>query len=214
MDIPFIHEDARILAVSKPVGTVVIPGRGEVGTPLCSLLEERLGAKLYVVHRLDREASGLLLFAKDEKAHKDLCAQFAQRTVRKLYCAAVEGLVAQDGIADSPLREFGSGRIAADPRGKPSRTVYRVLQRGSDATLLEVEPMTGRRHQIRAHLYGIGHPILGDPLYGRERPVGGAPRLMLHARKLSCRHPDGSSLRLEAPLQEDFLSVLRARRLQ
>lgn len=208
MKLETLFEDARLLAVAKPAGTVVVPGRGEVGEPLCALAEAHAGAKVFVVHRIDRESSGLVLFAKDAEAHRLLCGQFAQRQVRKLYRALALGEVAADGEVREPLKEFGSGRIGVSPSGKAAHTVYRVVKRLRGATLLEVEPHTGRRHQIRAHLFHLGHPLLGDPLYGKERPVGGAPRLMLHAFKLEFSHPDGRRLRLDCPPGADFEAVL------
>ena len=110
------------------------------------------------------------------------------------------------GEIDRPLRAFGSGRMGAAAGGKAALTRYKVEEEFSGATLLAVEPTTGRRHQIRVHLYGIGHPILGDPLYGRERPVGGAPRLMLHALELSFSAAGTYRLRAEPPA--DFAGVL------
>lgn len=200
-----IHEDDRLIAVSKPPGLLVIPGRDpkEGAQTLRAQVEGHIGAKVFVVHRLDREASGIVLFAKDQDCHRRLCGQFARRTVRKTYQAFVSGMVAEDGIVKAPIREYGSGRMGVHPEGKPAQTIYRVLRRLGESTLLEVEPLTGRRHQIRVHLYHIGHPILGDGLYGKER-TGTAPRLMLHARRIVFRHPDGRRLDLEAPPPSDF----------
>jgi len=179
---PVFFEDERLIAVSKPAGRPTIPGRGEVGEAVNAELERRLGRKLWVVHRLDREASGLLVFAKDAETHKALCAQFEGRSARKEYLAAVAGFLEGSGKVDAPLKEFGSGRVAPAPGGKPSLTLWRAERRLKGATLLAVEPRTGRKHQLRAHLASIGHPILGDPRYGPPpRPVGGETRLLLHA---------------------------------
>jgi RluA family pseudouridine synthase len=209
IDVPVIYEDARLIALGKPSGLLVIPGRGAGEDPALNLLlEQRLGARIFVVHRIDREASGVVLFAKDAEAHRLLCASFAARAARKKYLALVQGLAPEQGSVDSPIRAFGSGRMGADPGGKPSLTRWRRLAALRGASLLEVEPETGRRHQIRAHLYSIGHPILGDPLYGNDRPVGKFPRLMLHSLELSLAHPDGSLLRLRAPEPADFLRAL------
>jgi RluA family pseudouridine synthase len=176
-----LHEDERLIAVDKPAGRLVIPGRGADEKTLRIEVEEHLGSKAFVVHRLDREASGLVLFAKDAATHRKLCAAFETRKIHKRYRAIVLGRVVKNGVVDSPIRTFGSGRMGVGGTGKPSRTLYRVLDPLSDSTLLEATPETGRRHQIRVHLYSIGHPILGDLIYGDPRPVGGAPRLMLHA---------------------------------
>jgi RluA family pseudouridine synthase len=172
------------LALSKPAGQPSIPGRGEIGEPLNVSAARHAGAKVFIVHRLDREASGLIVFAKDARTHRDLCARFEAHEVKKKYLAAVQGEVSGEGVIRSPIKEFGSGRMGVGPGGKPSITRYRNLRPLRAASLLEVEPLTGRRHQIRVHLYSIGHPILGDPLYGQQRPVGGAPRLLLHSLEL------------------------------
>ena len=182
---PVVFEDEKIVAVSKPAGRPTIPGRGEIGEAVNLELEKRLGKKLWVVHRLDREASGLLVFAKDAETHKALCAQFEGRAAKKEYLAVVAGKLAGEGRVDARLKEFGSGRVAPAPDGKASLTLWRVERPLRGATLLSVEPRTGRKHQLRAHLASIGHPILGDPRYGPPpRPVGGETRLLLHARRL------------------------------
>ncbi len=183
-ELQIVYEDDRLLALSKPAGQPSIPGRGEIGEPINIAAERHVGAKVFIVHRLDREASGLIVFAKDARTHRELCARFEARGVRKTYLAAVQGEVAGEGVIRSPIKEFGSGRMGVGPGGKPSITRYRHLRALRAASLLEVEPLTGRRHQIRVHLYSIGHPILGDPLYGKDRPVGGAPRLLLHSLEL------------------------------
>jgi len=118
--------------------------------------------------------------------------------------------VKSGGRVETPLREFGSGRVGADPAGKPSLTEYSVRARGEGCTLLTVEPKTGRRHQIRVHLYSLGHPILGDPLYGSPRPVGGAPRLMLHALALGL----AGLPPLICPPGPDFSDELARRRVE
>jgi RluA family pseudouridine synthase len=200
-------EDEEIVAAEKPAGVPTIAGRGDVGEPLTSRLERALGRKLWVVHRLDLDASGLVVLAKTAAAHARLCAAFERRGVRKSYLALVEGAVTGNGESDAPLREFGSGRVAASPKGKPSLTRYAPLTEGRGCTLLKVEPVTGRRHQIRVHLYGAGHPILGDRLYGAPRPVGGEPRLMLHA--LALELPGLPALRCPPP--PDFAEVLARR---
>lgn len=207
-----IYEDSRILAVFKPAGQLVIAGRGDLGEPLNRELERLRGAKVFVVHRLDKEASGLVLFAKDAACHRALCLQFEERKVRKIYLALVEGDVCADGMVDKPLREFGSGRMGVDAAGKPSLTRYRIKERLEGATLLEVEPVTGRRHQIRVHLWAIGHPILGDLVYGKNRPVGGAARLMLHALEAGFLDFESRPLRLCAPPLDDFSAVVNSRR--
>lgn len=194
--------------VDKPAGRLVIPG-GRAGEPaLVEELAQARGRKLFVVHRLDRDASGVVLFAKDAAAHRAACLEFEQRRAQKKYWAVVAGRVGGDGEIAQPLREFGSGRAGVDPRGKPARTRYRIVEDLGSATLLEVEPYSGRRHQIRAHLYWLGHPVLGDRLYGRERPVGGAPRLMLHAYWLAIQPEGHQPLLVTSELPADFREVL------
>ncbi len=204
-----LFEDDRLVAVDKPAGRPTIPGRGDVGEALNAELERRLGRKLFVVHRLDREAGGVVVFAKDAATHRLLCAQFEGRTAKKVYLAAVQGALSGAGLIDAPLKEFGSGRVAPASGGRPSRTRWTFERAWCGATLLRVEPETGRKHQIRAHLASIGHPILGDPRYGPPpRPVGGARRLMLHALSLSVEA--GRAYAFEAPVPADFAAVLTA----
>lgn len=210
-----LYEDDRLLLVDKPAGRLVIAGRGEGGDPpLVEELSSRRGRKLYVVHRLDRDTSGVLAFAKDPEAHRELCASFEGRSVRKRYAAAVLGRVAGPLVLDQPLAEFGSGRSGVKPGGRPSRTEVRPLETfGDRATLVEAEPRTGRRHQVRVHLYASGHAVLGDPLYGK--PQGAPlrpPRLMLHAASLAFRFR-GRRFDVSAPMPPDFegfLDSLRA----
>ncbi|MDD5657804.1 MAG: RNA pseudouridine synthase [Elusimicrobia bacterium] len=202
-----VFEDARLIAINKPVGQAVVPGRGLSEEPLAAQVGRRLGAKAFVVHRLDRDASGLTLLAKDAAAHRELSMLFEARRVRKLYLALVRGRLEGEGVIDRPLRQFGSGRMGDDPRGKPSATRWRLRAAAPECSLLEVSPETGRRHQIRAHLFGIGHPILGDRLYGKDRPVGGAARLMLHAWKLEFEL-EGAHYDLCVLPGPDFLAVL------
>ena len=206
-EIRIVYEDAEVLAAEKPAGQPAIPGRGDIGAPFNAALEARLGRTLFIVHRLDRDAGGLMIFAKTAAAHARLCAQFESRKARKSYLALVEGVVALPGESDKPLRLFGSGRVGVGEGGKPSVTKYSVRAAGRGCTLLTVEPVTGRRHQIRAHLYAAGHPILGDRLYGRDRPVGGAPRLMLHALGLALEGLPP----LLCPPPGDFQAVLEGR---
>jgi len=205
-----IHQDDRIIAVDKPTGQLVIPGRGEnIGEPLNAAVARIVGKPVLTVHRIDREASGLVLFAKDAETHKDLSRQFELHHVRKLYRVAVIGVLDRDGVISKPIKEFGSGRMGVGAGGKDAVTRYRIIAPLKDATLVEAEPETGRRHQLRVHFYSRMHPVLGDPLYGNPRPVGGAPRLMLHALSLTINLA-GTPLTLRAEPPPDFLAVLRA----
>lgn len=204
-----LYEDDGLLAVSKVSGDLVIPGRGMDRPSLVERLTAKSGGKLFVVHRLDRGASGLVLFARDRESHRTLSALFEKRRVRKTYWAVVEGTVERDGVVDRPIRAFGSGRMGVDGRGKPSETRFRVLERFSRAALLEVNPLTGRRHQIRVHLFALGHPILGETVYGSGFPVGGAPRLMLHALHLAFPWKGDDGFALSCPPPADFLDLMQ-----
>jgi 23S rRNA-/tRNA-specific pseudouridylate synthase len=136
--------------------------------------------------------------------------QFEGRTVRKLYLALAHGRIPQDsGFIDKPLRAFGSGRMGVDAaRGKESATAYSVLERLAACTLVEARPFTGRRHQLRVHLYSIGHPLVGDGRYGDLQAQSRFPRLMLHARRLECCLPSGEEWAVEAPVPRSFAAVL------
>ena len=201
-----------MLAVFKPAGTLVIPGRGAPGPTLKEEAQSRCGAPVWVVHRLDREASGLVLFAKTAQEHRRLCGLFESRGVEKVYWAIVRGALGGEGEVKLPIKAYGSGRMATAEGGLPCHTRYRALERFAGATLLEVRPVTGRRHQIRVHLNTLGCPILGDPLYGRPLPVPGAPRLMLHALELGLPAADGRRLTLRAEPPADFAAVLEGLR--
>ena len=201
-----LHEDDYLIVLNKPAGQIVIPGRGaHEGEPLVRQVERYLGTKAYVVHRLDKETSGVILFTKIVATHRDLNIQFERREVHKVYFAVVQGIVECDGSIQQPIRQFGSGRMGIDSKGQAALTNYRVIERFKDCTLLEIVPETGRRHQIRVHLYAIGYPILGDPLYGQHRPVGGAARLMLHAYEITFRHPSGEIVTFRAEPGEDWI---------
>lgn len=206
---PIIFEDDRIVAVNKPVGLPTIPGRGEIGVAVNVEIERRLRKKVFTVHRLDLDASGLLVFAKDAETHRLLSMEFEERRAKKEYLVAVMGVMSGSGEIAKPLREFSSGRVAPAPDGKKAVTRWRVERSLGGATLLRVETLTGRKHQIRAHFSSEGHPVLGDPRYGPPpRPVGGAKRLMLHAWTL---HLDlGYDLKAEPG--PDFEAVLASRR--
>lgn len=199
--IPVICDTPDFLAVDKPVGLASIPERNPRNVSLLRVLVDALNHKLYVVHRLDKQVSGLILFAKTPEFHRYMNLQFEHRHVRKTYLALVHGSVPAGGRIDLPLRRFGSGRMAGDPvTGKPCRTDYDVLERRPEATLLRVRPLTGRKHQIRAHLFAVGHPIVGDPLYGDTRAQRSFPRLMLHALSLEFTLPDGTPQDLSTAL--------------
>ena len=212
--IDILYEDEDIFAVDKPDGLLAVPERRRLDRSLLEMLSAEQGEKLYIVHRIDRETSGVIVFARNAEAHRQLNRQFEARSVEKIYLALVHGVIADDrGEIDKPLRQCGSGRVAVDSRrGKASVTEFRVLERLEAFTLLEVRPHTGRRHQIRVHLYSIGHPVVGDPLYGDKAVQSSYTRLMLHAHRLSLYLPSDERLTLEAPIPESFRRVLETAR--
>jgi tRNA pseudouridine32 synthase/23S rRNA pseudouridine746 synthase/23S rRNA pseudouridine955/2504/2580 synthase len=160
-----LHEDGRLIAVAKPPGQLVVPGRGKPSGPtLREEAEDYLKKPVFVVHRIDGEASGVVLLAKDALTHRTLSLDFENRRVEKVYRVLAEGKIDQDGRVDGPIREFGSGRMGIAPGGKPSLTNFSVLEKLRGATLLDVRPLTGRKHQIRVHLYSINHPVMGEQL--------------------------------------------------
>ncbi|GBD32167.1 MAG: pseudouridine synthase [Gemmatimonadales bacterium] len=208
MEILFENDD--LLVVNKPEGIASIPERDPSRPSVRALLEAQGRGPIYVVHRLDKEVSGVLVFAKSAAVHRELNRQFEERLVRKTYLALVHGEVGPEGgLIERPLRAFGSGRMGVDDiRGKPSATEYRVLERLRGYTLLNVFPVTGRRHQIRVHLYSIGHPIAGDLRYGDRAVFRQFPRLMLHAQRVEFALPSGEPLAVEAPVAASFRAVL------
>jgi len=210
--IDILHEDEDIIAVNKPEGLAAVPERRPDTRSLFEMLCAERGEKLYIVHRIDKETCGVIVFARNADVHRRLNLQFEKRLVRKVYLALTHGIITDDwGVIDKPLRHFGSGRVGISPQhGRASVTEFRVLERFKGCTLVELYPRTGRRHQIRVHLYSIGHPIAGDPLYGDKIVQKNFPRMMLHAYRLTLRLPSNGEITLEAPVPESFEAVLRA----
>jgi 23S rRNA pseudouridine1911/1915/1917 synthase len=194
--VAIVHADADVVVVDKPAGLLTIATKRERERTLYAYLTAQARAarppgRVFIVHRLDRRASGLLVFATSPAAKRTLQAQFAAHTVERTYLAVVEGRPTRDaGTIASQLLDDVPGRVreTRDPkRGRPAVTHWRVLRGGTQLTLLEVRLETGRRNQIRAHLTGLGHPIAGDAPYGsRTNPFG---RLALHAHILGFDHP-------------------------
>ncbi len=225
-----LHLDAHVLAVDKPAGRLVIPGRSGDEPSLREELEAVHG-RLWVVHRLDRGTSGVLLFARTAEAHRTLNLAFDRGAPRKRYLALVRGAPPAEQRIDVAIAPARRGRMRparpGDPRGKPSATVVRLLEAfparpwagGGPLALVEALPETGRTHQIRVHLADAGFPLAVDPDYGDEEPLRGPDartllaRTPLHAARLELEHPaTGTSLAIEAPLPADLLEALEALR--
>ncbi len=190
-----VHDDATCIVVVKPAGLLSVPGRGEHLQDCVAIRVQSRFSDALVVHRLDMATSGLMLFARGAAAQRRLNIAFAAREVHKRYVAIVDGLVERSsGAIDLPLMADWPNRPKQKwdrEHGKPSLTRYRVLARDEAArtTRLELEPVTGRAHQLRVHLLGIGHPILGDALYAPPEVQVRAERLLLHASALRFVHP-------------------------
>lgn len=203
-----LFADGDLLVLDKPAGLLSVPGRGDDKQDCLSARAQRLYPDAMVVHRLDMATSGLFLMARGAAMQRALSIAFAGREVRKRYVALVAGRMQQDeGEIDLPLIADWPNRprqVVDHARGKPSRTLWRVLAYDAvrDTTRVELEPVTGRSHQLRVHMQAAGHPMLGDALYAPLAVQERAPRLMLHATRLDLAHPrTGEPLRFdrEAP---------------
>ncbi len=212
---PIVHEDEALIVVDKPAGLVVHPGSGNwAGTLLNALLHHApaLAAipRAGIVHRLDKDTSGLLVVAKTLAAQTHLVRQLQARTVRREYVAVAAGDLAASGVVDAPIGRHPTHRttMAVVATGKPARTHYDVVERFGVATLLDCRLETGRTHQIRVHLASLGHPLVGDPAYGRRQPVPFG-RQALHAAQLGLVHPDsGLPCQWRSPLPADLAALL------
>ena len=191
-----LHSDDRIVVMDKPAGLLSVPGIGPANRQCLSRWVQARHAGARIVHRLDRETSGVIVMALDAESHRDLSRQFEQRLVEKRYIAVAAGAPGDDaGEIDLPLRKDldpptpAPTYIVDHVQGRTALTRYRVLRRDVDRTRLELRPHTGRSHQLRVHLAAIGHPILGDDIYAPPHVIAMADRLMLHAEALSIEHP-------------------------
>jgi RluA family pseudouridine synthase len=207
-----IYEDEYIVIVDKPAGLPVLPDGWEKDAPyLVKMLEEEYG-KIWIVHRLDKITSGVMVFARDIRTHRTLNIQFEERQAEKVYHAIVEGIPQwNEKIAKHPLRinvghKHRTG--VSDKYGKPSETRFKVIKRYQEAALIEARPVTGRTHQIRVHAYALGHPLLGDILYGASETHLIA-RPALHAHSLTFTHPQrGERQMFLAERPQDFVETL------
>lgn len=226
-----LYEDEHLLIVKKPAGLLTIPDRNANPNSLLGLLQKQFGT-VFTVHRLDRETSGLLCFARNEAAHRHLSMQFEHHSADKFYYALLDGVLHHDeGEIDKPIGEHPviPGKMAVTYPGKPSLTFYRAIERFKRFTLAEALIKTGRTHQIRVHFQSIGYPLAVDALYGRrpafylseikgksyksgkfseeERPL--MDRTSLHAMRLRLDHPvTGERLEFRSELPKDFAAVL------
>jgi 23S rRNA pseudouridine1911/1915/1917 synthase len=212
-----VYEDAAIVVIDKPAGLVVHPGSGNWDGTLANALlhhapELALVARAGIVHRLDKDTTGLLVVAKTTIAQTALVRQLQARTVHREYMALAAGDVARSGTVDAPIGRHPVKRtsMAVVASGKPSVTRYEVRERLGDCTLLACRLESGRTHQIRVHLASLGHPLVGDPAYGRTQAKGIVfARQALHAWKLGLLHPvTHESMQWEAPLPVDFAALL------
>lgn len=207
-----IHVDEHILVINKPAGLPVLPDGWDKGVPyLVKMLEDEF-EKVWIVHRLDKVTSGVMVFARDAETHRALNLQFENREAEKFYHAILEGNPKwEEKIAKHPLRaNVGhKHRTMVDPKnGKPSETRYKVIKRYQAGALVEAMPMTGRTHQIRVHAYALGHPLLGDPLYGASA-TDLIARPALHARSLTIEL-NGKRNAFTAPYPDDFRAALES----
>lgn len=205
-----IHEDEHILVIDKPAALSVLPDGWEKNAPyLLKILEGNHG-KLWVVHRLDKTTSGVIVFARDADTHRALNLQFEDREAEKVYHALVEGNPKWSEKTAKHLLRVNVGhkhRTAVDDKhGKPSETQFKIIKRYHDAALVEASPKTGRTHQIRVHAYALGHPLLGDTLYGAEESSI-ISRPALHAHSLTIQL-NGEHRTFKAPYPDDFRMAL------
>ncbi len=223
-------ENDHFIVLNKPSGLLSIPDREGKEFSLKQMLQEKYG-QIFTVHRLDRDTSGIIVFAKDEETHKFLSQAFEERTVEKYYLGIVNGVPPEKKMTiDQPIAENTTkrGQMLIHQRGKQSITDYEVLEEFGRFSLLRFRIHTGRTHQIRVHMQHVGHPIVVDPLYGdgspilvssfkkkynlskseeEERPILG--RLGLHAEKLLFKDAQGKSHTVEAPLNKDMRALLQ-----
>jgi 23S rRNA pseudouridine1911/1915/1917 synthase len=224
-----VYEDEALLVINKPAGLVVHPGSGNwSGTLLNALLHHvpQLASipRAGIVHRLDKDTSGLLVVAKTLEAQTDLVRQLQARAVKRDYLAVVQGVVERDGTVEAPLGRHPRERtrMAVVPGGKPAVTRYRVIEHFPAHTLVRCSLETGRTHQIRVHMQSIGHPLVGDPVYG-TRPSCVSPALRdalrafhrqaLHAERLGLIHPETrETMEWQVPVPEDMMALINALR--
>jgi RluA family pseudouridine synthase len=208
-----IHVDEHILVMDKPAGLPVLPDGWEKDAPyLVKLLDEEFG-KMWIIHRLDKITSGVMVFARDAESHRALNVQFENHEAEKTYHAILEGNPKwEEKTAKHPLRANVGHRhrtMVDDKNGKPSETRFRILKRYQAAALAEAKPVTGRTHQVRVHAYALGHPLIGDILYGGTES-NLIRRPALHARSLTITHPyTNERMTFSSEYPQDFATALK-----
>ena len=224
-----VFENDDFVAINKPSGLLTIPDRMQSEKSLKDMLIEKYGS-IFTVHRLDKDTSGLVLFAKNEHTHKYLSKIFEEREVEKFYVGIVLGMpVHGEGLIDAPISEhqLNKGMMIVHKRGKPSQTAYQVLDANKHYSLVSFQLLTGRTHQIRVHSKNIGHPLACDPMYGdgkpvllssvkkkfklgkhdeEERPM--ISRLALHSHRLKFLDEQGKAMELEADIPKEFKALM------
>lgn len=217
--VPVLYEDDDVLVVDKPAGLTVHPAPGYSGPTLVNAVVAHLSrfdaaaARPGIVHRLDKNTSGVMVVARHPAALAKVAEQFKKHTVKKVYIALVRGkLSPATGVIEAPIGRDSGDRtkmaVSPESRGRHARTVYRVVQYLPKHTLLEAMPETGRTHQIRVHLAAIGHPVFGDAVYGQKSPV--LPRQFLHAHQLGFYLPSNGQWReFESPLPADLAQTMK-----
>ena len=226
MSLDIVFEDESILVLNKPAGLVVHPGHGNwSGTLLNGLLAHDAALadvpRAGIVHRLDKDTSGLMVVAKTIPAQTELVRQLQARSVKRHYWALLQGVLKREGRVDAAIGRHPRDRLRMAVRddgatsAKPAITHFAPLEGFTDATLVECRLETGRTHQIRVHMQSIGHPLVGDPVYGGGRTQGCLPRQALHAKRLGLIHPRSrDAMQWEAPLPDDMIALLDATRLE
>lgn len=197
-----LHHDAEVLVVNKPAGLLSVPGRGEHLADCLISRVQLVFPEALLVHRLDRDTSGVIVFGLTPHAQRHLSMQFEKRTTKKAYVARLSGhLEPRSGTVDLPLIVDWENRprqMVCHETGKPALTDWRVVKYGDDETRVRLTPKTGRTHQLRVHMLALGHAILGDPLYASGEALN-QDRMMLHSEELRIKHPDsGESIRFRA----------------
>ncbi len=219
MDLDIVYEDDDVLVVNKANGVVVHPAPGHYHDTLvngllyhCSLSTNNGEFRPGIVHRIDADTTGLLMIAKNNKAHDFLAKQLAEKTTHRKYIALVWGVIKNDtGLIDAPIGRSLTDRkkMAINPQGKEAITHFKVLKRFKEATLIELILETGRTHQIRVHMDYIGHPVVNDPVYGKRKLIDDSGQC-LHAKELGFIHPSTHKyIEFDSPLPEKFINIMK-----